>query len=302
MKESPPLIFDVHRFALDDGPGIRTTVFMKGCPLSCLWCQNPQSIGVEREIGVHPDRCIRCGLCTAVCPEAAIAFNPALQVDRNRCTSCGNCVDNCPARAIRMIGKEYPLDDLMEILRRDRHFFDSSGGGVTFSGGEPTLWMNYLGAALAKLKSENIHTAIQTCGMFDYDSFSRKLLPFIDLILFDLKFIDGSLHKKYTGQDNATILANFRRLTREARSKVNPRVPLIPGITAVPDNLLKIASFIAELGYLRCDLLPYNLAGIETRRAMGVELQLQLPGSPLEEDDLRKLFLERLTQRLDTAA
>ena len=207
MMEPLPLIFDIHRFALDDGRGIRTTVFLKGCPLSCIWCHNPESMRVERETAFYPDRCILCGSCKAVCPEAAISDSPALQIDRSRCTTCGRCADSCPATAIRMIGKEYPLDELLEIIMRDRHFFDASGGGVTFSGGEPTLWMNYLSGALMALKSENLHTAIQTCGIFDYAGFSRKVLRFTDLIMFDIKFVNATEHERYTGQDNHIHIA-----------------------------------------------------------------------------------------------
>jgi Pyruvate-formate lyase-activating enzyme len=215
------------------------------------------------------------------------------------------CADICPAAAIRMMGKEYSLEELLEIILRDRHFFNASGGGVTFSGGEPTLRMNYLNAALRALKAEKLHTAIQTCGMFDYADFSLNVIPFIDLIMFDIKFIDAAEHRRCTGQDNASILENFRRLTKDAGNKVLPRVPLVPGITATPGNLLEIASLLADLGYRRCGLLPYNPAGIEKRRIMGMKTTLRLPESPLgfgKEDELRKLFLERLSQRIGTAA
>jgi len=299
MKEPFPLIFDIHRFALDDGPGIRTTVFLKGCPLACCWCHNPESIHIEQETAFYAERCVLCGSCKAVCPETAISDSPALQIDRSRCTSCGRCADSCPAKAIVIMGNEYPLEDLMEIILRDRHFFDASGGGVTFSGGEPTLWMDYLSTLLMALKTENLHTAIQTCGLFDYSGFSQKVLPFIDLIMFDIKLIDATKHLKYTGHDNSSMLENFRRLTKDAGNRVLPRVPLVPGITATPDNLLEIASFLAYLGYLRCDLLPYNPAGIDKRRIRGMKLPPHLPESPLEpgeEDNLRKLFLGRLTQ------
>lgn len=305
MAEPLPLIFDIHRFALDNGPGIRTTVFLKGCPLACVWCHNPESMRVERELACYPDHCIRCGSCAAVCPEGAISESPVLQIDRSLCSVCGSCADSCPATALQTVGKEYPLEELLELILRDRHFFAASGGGVTFSGGEPTLRMEYLAVALQALKAEGLHTAIQTCGLFAYDRFARQVLPFVDLIMFDLKFIDAAEHGRYTGRDNRPILENFRRLTREAGSRVLPRVPLVPGMTATTRNLLGIASFLADLGYRRCDLLPYNPAGIEKRRAIGMDLALELPQSPLspgEEDGLRKLFQERLAQRIDTAA
>ncbi|OPY90500.1 MAG: Benzylsuccinate synthase activating enzyme [Syntrophus sp. PtaU1.Bin208] len=300
MKERLPLIFAIHRFALDDGPGIRTTVFLKGCPLSCVWCHNPESMRADREMAFYPDKCIHCGQCRRICPEEAIADEPVLRIDRSLCTACGWCAENCPTLAIRKLGKAYSREELLEILLRDRHFFSASGGGVTFSGGEPTLWMDYLSPLLQALKGKNISTAIQTCGFFDYDVFSRKILPNIDLIFFDIKLMSAADHKKYTGQDNAVILDNFRHLTKEAGHRLLPRVPLVPGISAVPANLLAIAAFLAELGHARCDLLSYNPAGIDKRRVLGKKPSMNLPESPLdpaEEETLRHQFRERLLFR-----
>lgn len=301
MKERFPLIFALHRFSLDDGPGIRTTVFLKGCPLSCVWCHNPESMRAEGEMAFYPDKCIRCGECRRSCPEEAIADDPTLRIDRSLCTACGRCAENCPTLAIRKMGQAYSQEELLEILLRDRHFFSASDGGVTFSGGEPTLWMDYVSALLQALKGEDISTAIQTCGFFDYDAFSRKALPYLDLIFFDLKLINATEHKKYTGQDNAAILENFRRLTKEAGHRLLPRVPLVPGITATSANLRAIASFLADLGHTRCELLSYNPAGIEKRRILGKIPSPRLPESPLdpaEEETLRQRFRKQLLSRL----
>lgn len=305
MKEAFPYIFDIHRFALDDGPGIRTTVFMKGCPLSCVWCHNPESVSVKREMSFHSDLCISCGICKTVCPKAAVSCRPAVRINRKQCSACGKCADSCPSTAIKIVGKEYKLDELMEIILRDRNFYSASGGGVTFSGGEPTLWMNYLSSALQALKKEKIHTAIQTCGLFDYDDFSRLILPFTDLIMFDIKFIDAKKHKDFTRRENTAILENFRKLTKVAAGRILPRVPLVPEITAIKSNLLEIASFLAGLGYGRCELLSYNSAVIEKRQVYGKKALLCLPKLPLclkEETELRRLFMERLKNKIATAA
>jgi pyruvate formate lyase activating enzyme len=300
-----PLIFDVHRFALDDGPGIRTTVFFKGCPLSCIWCHNPESMRAGRQIAYHSNLCVHCGACVDACPEGIISMNSRMEMDRSRCSACGKCADACPSTAIRVVGEEYPVDVLLDLVMRDRHFFDVSGGGVTFSGGEPTLWMPYLEAVLKALREEKIHTAIQTCGMFDASLFSRKVLPFVDLVMFDLKIFSEVEHSASTGHSNRRILENFRWLARVAGSRVLPRVPLVPGITATPGNLAQIASFLSELGYAGCELLSFNPGWAEKWDAMGMNPNFRLSKSKMafeEEQVLRNLFCNRLMQNGNTAA
>ncbi len=263
-----PVIFHLRRFALDDGPGIRTTVFLKGCPLACIWCHNPESVKVDREIAFYPQLCLRCGDCASVCPTGAIADEPE-RLDRTRCLACGSCADACPATALKSVGMHYPVDKLVELLLRDRIFYETSGGGVTFSGGEPTLHMDYLGAVLQKLKGCGIHTAIQTCGMFDLSDFRKKVLPYLDLIFYDLKIMDPRLHVKYTGKDNRVILQNFTDLMKESSEKVQPRVALVPGITATTGNVKKVAGFLKRVGCADCEALPYNPGGIAKRAALG---------------------------------
>lgn len=299
MMKRQPLIFDMHRFALDDGPGIRTTVFFKGCHLNCSWCHNPESIRAEPEIAYFQDKCILCDACVGSCPEAAITPAVFQRIDRRHCRSCGACADACPTTALKMLGKSYSTDELLALLLRDRRSFEISGGGVTFSGGEPTLAMDYLSEALQAVQAEQLHTAIQTSGMFDYDEFAAKILPYTDLIMYDLKLYDSRQHRRFAGRNNGVILKNFELLTRDASAKLLPRVPLIPGITATRINLLNIASFLAELGHKECVLLPYHQLDIEKRRAIGQGCNQDFLDARLgieEEQLLREIFNERLSR------
>lgn len=296
-NQKRPLIFDLHHFALDDGPGIRTTVFLKGCPLACIWCQNPESIKSGPEIAFYPQLCINCGDCQTVCREHAIDLKDSERMIRNRCNSCAKCVKECPTTALKLAGKYYSVQKLVEILLGDRIFYQTSKGGVTFSGGEPTLYMDYVAKVMRELKKNNIHIAIETAGTFDLAEFKKKLLPYIDLIFYDIKIFDSRKHKQYTGQDNKQILTNFIELIKIPDIEIIPRIPLIPKITATTENLTRIACFLKDNKCLRYKLLSYNPAGISKRTALGQNIPEQIPQAMMrieEDQKWRKIFRDRM--------
>jgi len=259
MPAKKPLIVEIKHCASDGGPGIRTTVFFKGCPLSCVWCQNPETIDPGPEIIYSPEDCFGCCSCQESCPAGALDHNRRpYPINKELCRRCGNCSRACPGRGLRLAGRYYPVEDLVEELCRDIPFYRHSGGGVTLSGGEPTLHPRYLHNLLQALRFRRIHVILETAGFYYRPMFTREVLPHLDLIYFDLKIFDPALHRRYTGRDNMRILDNFRALVRQAKVQVLPRIPLVPGITAVPGNLKALAAFLKGLG-LRCAaLLPYN--------------------------------------------
>jgi pyruvate formate lyase activating enzyme len=293
MIAARPFIFDIKRGSLEDGPGIRTTVFIKGCNLRCLWCHNPESLDPDLEIGFYPRDCINCGDCVEACPVSACQLeNPAL-IDRETCTRCGDCVAACPGKALRILGRFYGVDELLEILLRDRMFYTVSGGGVTLSGGEPTLFLDYGAEILGRLKELGIHTALQTNGCFLWENFRQKLLPQVDLVMMDLKLADGRKHRKYTGQDNSLIFANLRNLLQENPEGVLPRIPLIPGFTSTLENLQAISHRLRELGVHKCSLLPYNPTWFHKAESIGKPVDAIISTHFLTPEELatcRKIF------------
>lgn len=292
-----PLVVDVKRDSTEDGPGIRTTVFFKGCPLSCRWCQNPETIEPQAEIGFYPQDCIGCFDCEDVCPEGraglagAILKEAGVRIDRSRCTRYGRCTDVCPGKGLRQTGRYYEPEALVELLLRDRAFYETSGGGVTLSGGEPTLWPEYAGKLLRGLKAEGIHTAVQTCGYFEYSTFKEEMLPWLGLVMYDLKIIDPEAHLQHTGRDNQNILENFRQLLKED-IEVVPRIPLVPGFTTSKENLTGISDFLKESGVRRCSLLPYNPLGLSKWERLGKEKPTLPTGwmSKSEEERCRRIY------------
>ncbi|NLH47270.1 MAG: glycyl-radical enzyme activating protein [Myxococcales bacterium] len=269
-----PLILDVKHNSLDDGPGIRSTVFFKGCPLDCAWCHNPESKSPEAELAVDPAACVNCGACAAACPHGAI--RPGA-VDRDRCRRDFRCAAVCPTEALRRLGRYRPPAEILAELKRYLPFFRNSGGGLTLSGGEPTLYPDYAAKLLRGAKQLGIRTLLETGGLFDFTRFQENLLPWLDAIYFDLKLMDDGQHREFCGAPNGRILDNFRRLAVVARTgffRLLPRVPLVPGLTDTDENLAAIARFLDDCGVRRVDLLPYNPTW--TRKAVLIDRPTRL--------------------------
>ncbi len=254
-------ILRIERFAIHDGPGIRTTVFLKGCPLRCTWCHSPESQQLQPEFMPRPERCVRCLGCTTACPHHAV--QPAADlgpVAPEACEACGACADACPTGARELLGRTMGVDALMAEIERDRIFYDESDGGVTFSGGEPLMQPTFLREMVAMCRASAIHAAVDTCGHAD----TAALLDVArdaDLFLFDLKMMDEERHRAYTGASNVRILQNLERLAA-VHPNVLVRFPLIPGVNDDDENVRAMGAFLASLRLTRIDVLPYHRAGI----------------------------------------
>ncbi len=272
-----PLILEIRGNSLDDGPGIRTVVFFKGCPLSCAWCHNPESKRVQAELAYDPKECVRCDACIRACPEGALSRKNPEFIDRKKCTLCFACVEVCPSGALERVGRSMTVQEIVEFAAKDRPFFKNSGGGVTLSGGEPTFFMDFSSLLLSELKKKKIHTLLETCGFFKWEEFSKKILPHLDAVYFDLKLFDDAQHRKYCGTTNTGILANFEKLISHraaGRMTVLPRTPLIPGITDTEENMAGIASYLQKHGIKKAALLSYNPLWHEKSRKIGVRNDL----------------------------
>ena len=261
IRPKPPLILEIKGNALDDGPGIRTVVFFKGCPLSCVWCHNPEGMLPVQELSHDPKLCIKCDTCVNTCPEQAVSRENLHFVDRRACTRCGQCVEACPSGALSVVGRPMTVEQVVDAILPDRPFFNTSGGGVTLSGGEPAMHMRFTGELAEQLHRHGIPVLLETCGYFRLDSFMERVYPHLDTIYYDIKLYDSDRHAHYCGVDNRMILENFRYLhDRTGKDAITllPRVPLVPGITAIEENLRAIAGFLKEANAPRVQLLPFN--------------------------------------------
>lgn len=256
MKQG--LIFDIKRYAIHDGPGIRTTVFMKGCSLTCSWCHNPEGIYSGLELMFWDSRCIGCQECLNACEKGAISFDQTTpRVEKNNCDLCGDCTDACPCGAMEMVGRTVTLPDLMTEIEKDRVFYDESGGGVTFSGGEPLLQHVFLSEVLRECKVRGINTCVDTSGAVPYEVF-QSVIGSVDLFLYDLKVMGEKKHLEFTGVTNRTILENLKRLDADG-ARILVRIPLIPGVNDADVNIRETADFVLGLESVKdVSLLPYH--------------------------------------------
>ena len=265
------LLVDIKRNALDDGPGIRTLLFFKGCPLSCVWCQNPEAKSPLKEISFNKDSCSECGTCLKVCNQDAIDFSNKYRIDRSLCNLCGKCIEVCPNYALEFVGQEYSIKELLEIILKDKIFYKNSGGGVTFSGGEPLYHIDYIKELVKELKKEDIHVCLETSGYYNRDKFYEFVLPFIDLIYFDLKIYNPKLHARYCKVSNEKILENFEDIIKNKSIEILPRIPLIPNITDTDDNLSNLVNYLKTLNIKKIGLLPYNPLWLSKPEKIGIK-------------------------------
>ena len=259
-NENKGIIFNIQRYSIHDGPGIRSTVFLKGCPLTCFWCQNPESQEMKAEILLDKSKCASCGQCIISCPAGANLLTPdRVKIIRDKCMGCGECVEVCPNEARRLVGEYMTVDEVMEEILRDRVFYENSGGGVTLSGGEPLMQADFALQLLRRCKEEDLHTALDTCGYTSWKTM-QKLLEYTDLVLYDIKCLDATKHSMATGKPNELIIENAKMIARSKEMWV--RVPLVPGFNDSEREVRAIVSFIKkELGSTKIDLHCYNKLG-----------------------------------------
>ena len=254
-------VFNIQHFSTEDGPGVRTTVFLQGCPLRCAWCANPETQKSVRQLAHRAALCVKCGCCVRSCPRGALGVRDGrIGIDREKCAACGTCVAACPSHAMFFYGERRDLDGVWAEVLRDKGYYETSGGGVTCSGGECMLQPDFVGGLFRRCREAGIHTALDTCGQFPPEHIAR-VLPFTDLVLYDVKTLDSEAHRRFTGVGNELILENLKRILAYPAT-VYIRIPVIPGYNDAPEDLRATARFVKALDpALHVDLLPYHRFG-----------------------------------------
>lgn len=294
MKSITGQLFNIQHFSTEDGPGIRTTVFMKGCPLRCWWCANPESKAFCPQLGHRTSLCIKCGYCIKTCPAGALSVSGGqVQVDRDICRFCGACTKVCPSNAMFFYGQEKSVDEVFTEVLKDIDYYKNSGGGVTVSGGECMMQPQFVEELFLRCKQMGIHTTLDTCGYFPTESLA-PVLALTDLVLFDLKLMDREAHHKYTGVYNDLIHDNLR-IIAQSNAEVFIRIPVIPGINDSLENLTASAEFVTSIGSPHVDLLPYHNYGEGKYTILGEPYRMSGTGRPSKElmEQYRAIFTER---------
>ena len=291
-------IYNIQRFTVHDGPGIRTEVFLKGCPLSCLWCHSPESQQIEKQLGWLETRCIgvdTCGKCMDTCPKGAISVNDqkdlsenshkarVIKIDRDTCDNCGKCAEDCPSGALEMLGKDMTTEEVMKVIYKDLPYYGKSGGGVTISGGEPLIQDAFTKALLKECKDNGLHTCLDTSGFVKWEKI-RKVMPYVDLFLYDLKHMDNKKSLELVGVPNELILANAKKIASEG-AFLQIRIPIIPGLNDSEDNLHETSRFCVQLGEAvsLVQILPYHKLGITKYKSLDKEYALEDLSAPGDE-------------------
>ena len=280
-------VASIKRYMVHDGPGIRSVVFLKGCPLRCVWCSSPQTWSETKNLIYRVKKCMRCGSCIAACAEGALTASAEGTVvpDRGKCTRCGACIEACPTTAIAFDSGTMTVDEVLAVLERDRAFYQESGGGITFSGGEPTVQADFLGALLAACRNAGFHTAIETTGCVEW-SVLQRLLPSIDLVLYDLKSLEPGRHEELTGRRNETILANLGRIAAAGAPSLEVHIPVIPRLNDGDEYLGQLGAYLGGIGVRAVQFLPFHKLGSHEYDELGQRYPMEnaesIPSSRME--------------------
>lgn len=299
-------LLEIQRMSTEDGPGIRTTVFLKGCYLQCSWCHNPESISPKPQLQWLKSNCIGCQLCVAACPNNTLTYvDNQIVIDRNICEACGICVEECPSGALEIMGQEVTVEEVVQEVLKDKAYFEKSGGGITVSGGEPTMQAGFVAEFLKRMKENGIHTALDTCGLGTHTAY-EKILPYTDLILYDIKEIDSKKHQEFTGSPNEKILNNLLVISEWMKINGTPkelwiRTPVIPDATDTEENIAGIGKFIAEnkLHPDRWELCAFNNLCNDKYLRLGTRWVFEKYGL-LEADEMNRLVIVAKNSGVDS--